>query len=81
MKLTTSLILTTILLLSSNQAQEKQDSTDYLNAGLWSIQFGIAENFTLRSFNGSTFSGKYQFTDKSALRLGITMNGNTGLFS
>ncbi|NLT50263.1 MAG: outer membrane beta-barrel protein [Ignavibacteria bacterium] len=59
-------------------AQGKTDSTHSLKAGSWALQFGISNNFTLSNFNGSTFSGKYHLTDNSAIRVGLTLSGQTG---
>lgn len=48
-----------------------------LKEGMWAIQFGISSNFTLTTFEGSTFSLKYQLSDKNAVRCGITINGTS----
>ncbi len=57
-------------------AQDRVDSTS-LHPGAWALQFGIGGNFTLNSFQGSTFSAKYHFSNTGALRAGITLNGIT----
>ena len=71
------LIITLVTISFSSKAQsQKPDSTD-LNCGTWALQFGIASNFTLTSFQGSTIGAKYQISQSSAIRGGITLNGYT----
>jgi hypothetical protein len=50
-------------------------STSYLDSldGKFALQFQIEGLFRLTSFQGSTFSGKYNFTDKDVVRLGISL--------
>ena len=52
-----------------------QDSTSV--RGKYALQFQIASNFQLVSFNGVTFSGKYTLPDGNALRAGLSINGNS----
>jgi hypothetical protein len=59
------------------QAQDTSSERNPLKEGAWALQFGISSNFTLTSFQGSTIAFKYQLSDKSALRWGITLNGST----
>ena len=45
--------------------------------GKYALQFRITENFTLSSFQGAIFSGKYCFTDYSSIRLGVSVSSST----
>jgi opacity protein-like surface antigen len=44
--------------------------------GLWSLQFAIANNFTLSSFQGSSLSCKRHFSERVALRAGVSLTGS-----
>ena len=50
-------------------------STSYLDSldGKFALQFQIEGLFRLTSFQGSTLSGKYNFTDRDVVRLGISL--------
>jgi hypothetical protein len=61
----------------SSFAQIQNLDTTSLKKGAWAIQFGIASNFTLTSMQGTTFSAKYHFSEKNAIRGGISISGNT----
>ena len=58
-------------------AQDTLAERNSLKAGMWAMQFGIASNFTLTSFQGSTIAFKYQLSEKNAIRAGLTINGRT----
>jgi hypothetical protein len=58
-------------------AQNQSTDTTSLKEGAWALQFGISSNFTLTSFQGSTFSVKYQLSEKNAIRGGISVSGST----
>ena len=45
--------------------------------GKYALQFQIASNFQLTSFNGATISGKYTMSDGNALRAGLSIKGNS----
>lgn len=49
-----------------------EKSASALRAGAWALQFGIADNFQLASFSGSTISLKHHTSDRSAWRLGVS---------
>jgi len=53
-------------------------STSYLDSlnGKFALQFQIADNFQLTNFQGTTFSGKYHFGCRSAVRVGLSVNLN-----
>ncbi len=77
-------LLSNILLLAlsavcsfSALAQSQAADSTSLREGAWALQFGIASNFTLTSFQGTTIAAKYQFSPMSAIRGGITINGST----
>ncbi|HET6569365.1 MAG TPA: hypothetical protein VFG50_15460 [Rhodothermales bacterium] len=57
-------------------AQEKPATS--LRNGAWALQFGVSQNFTLTSFEGSTISAKHHASDNSAWRYGLTLNGEFG---
>lgn len=42
----------------------------------FALQFQISQNFNLSNFQGTTFSGKYNFGKRSALRLGLSLDIN-----
>lgn len=42
--------------------------------GKFALQFQVGHSFTLRDFQGVTFSGKYHFTNSLAVRLGLGIN-------
>jgi hypothetical protein len=69
------LVLVSMTVYFSSQAQSS-DST-FLKDGTWALEFGIAGNFTLTSFQGSTIGALYRISDKNAIRGGITINGST----
>ena len=72
------LIFTSIIVCFSSRAQTQSSDSTSLKEGIWALQFGIAGNFTLTSFQGSTIGAKYQLSDKNAIRGGITISGSTG---
>jgi opacity protein-like surface antigen len=53
-------------------------STSYLDSldGKFALQFQITENFSLSNFQGTVFSGKYNFSNRDAIRLGISVSFN-----
>lgn len=66
-----SLLLFTLLFISSGFSQNASylDSLD----GKFALQFQISDNFTLRNFQGTILSGKYHFSSRDAIRLGVSM--------
>ncbi len=42
----------------------------------FALQFQISQNFNLSNFQGNTFSGKYNIGNRSALRLGLSLDIN-----
>ncbi len=61
------LLLTSVLTAKENTIFH-QDSLNYLQENAMSIQFGISNDFNLTTFAGSSFSFKYHFSRKIALR-------------
>jgi len=61
----------------STFAQAQPADSTSLREGVWALQFGISSNFTLTSFQGTTFAAKYQLSPMSAIRGGITLSGST----
>lgn len=58
-------------------SQETGQQPTALREGSWALLFQVAGNFTLTSFQGATISGKHHFSPRDALRLGLTLSGNT----
>jgi opacity protein-like surface antigen len=54
------------------QSESYLDSLD----GKFALQFQISDNFNLTNFQGTTFSGKYHFGCRSAVRVGFSVNLN-----
>lgn len=55
-----------------------QTTSDSLNlSGKYALQFQISENFKLSSLQGTILSGKYNFNNSIALRIGISGNYNS----
>lgn len=67
-------LLPTIFVFSFSNISLPQGS--YLDSldGRFALQFQINENFSLSSFQGTIFSGKYNFSPRNAVRLGISIN-------
>lgn len=61
-----------VLFLFVSPSLQAQDSTSL--AGKYALQFQISQNFTLSNFLGSVISGKYHFTNESALRVGVDLS-------
>lgn len=59
-------------------AQNQEAPANSLRKGAWALQFGVSQNFTLTSLEGSTISAKHHFSDQSALRYGLTLDGRFG---
>jgi hypothetical protein len=58
------------------QSESYLDSLD----GKFALQFQISDNFNLTNFQGSTFSGKYHFSNRDAVRLGVSLEfGNADI--
>ena len=51
-------------------------SISYLDSldGKFALQFQINENFRLSDFQGTTLSGKYHFSSRDAVRLGLSLS-------
>ena len=66
-------------------AQSGTSDSTFQRSNVWALQFGIAGNFSLTSFQGSTIGIKYQLSNKHAIRYGVTINGTgddeTGSYS
>ena len=52
------------------QNESYLDSLD----GKFALQFQISDNFNLTNFQGTTFSGKYHFSKRDAIRLGLSLD-------
>ncbi len=77
LKTITAIALTGLILTTASNAATMKSANDDLQAGSWSLQFSVGESFTLKSFDGSTFSGKYQLSNSSAIRLGISASAKS----
>jgi hypothetical protein len=51
-------------------------TTSHLDSleGKFALQFQITENFSLSNFQGTVFSGKYNFSNRDAIRVGISVS-------
>jgi hypothetical protein len=69
MKISFSLLFASLIFVSTGFSQ----STSYLDSldGKFALQFQINENFSLSNFQGSVLSGKYHFSKRDAIRLGL----------
>ena len=67
-------LITFVLSYSYLFADNDDSSFVYLSEGSFSLQFQITEKFLVKDFQGAVFSGKYLFTDKSALQVGFSTN-------
>ncbi len=67
-----SFLFTSLLFVTAGFSQ----STSYLDSldGKFALQFQINENFRLSNFQGSTLSGKYHFSSRDAVRLGLSLS-------
>lgn len=68
-------ILFLILISTSSTYSQSSSGLDSLE-GKFALQFQISEDFTLTNFQGTTFSGKYHFGSRSAVRVGLSVNLN-----
>lgn len=48
---------------------------NYLRKGRFALMFQITENFKLSDFQGALISGKYHLSQKSAISLGVGLDG------
>jgi hypothetical protein len=55
---------------------QKTNAENSLVKGAWALQFQINNNFSLSSFQGSTLSAKRHFSDKKAVRFGVSLSGS-----
>jgi hypothetical protein len=69
MKISFSLLFASLIFVSTGFSQ----STSYLDSldGKFALQFQINRDFQLSDFQGSTLSGKYHFSARDAVRLGL----------
>ncbi|MEE9450485.1 MAG: hypothetical protein V3V72_10580 [Ignavibacteriaceae bacterium] len=61
------------IIFTSNVYSQSPSYLDSLD-GKFALQFQISDNFNLSSFQGTTFSGKYNFSNRDAVRLGLSIN-------
>jgi len=71
-----SLSLFSLLLIIISSFSLTTAQSSYLDSldGKFALQFQISENFTLTDFQGAILSGKYHLSNKSAIRIGFSMN-------
>jgi hypothetical protein len=67
-------VLVLSVLSSSLGYSQEQKNNNSLEAGAWSLQFKITDNFSLSTFTGSLVSLKRHFSPRSALRVGIGLS-------
>lgn len=66
-----SILFLILISISSTYSQSSSD-LDSLE-GKFALQFQISEDFTLTNFQGTTFSGKYHFSSRDAVRVGLSV--------
>ena len=71
-KISALAILLTLIMTTALMAQDNFKNS--LVDGSWSMQFRVANNFTLSSFEGALISAKKHLSDKTALRFGVSAN-------
>jgi hypothetical protein len=67
-------IFALIIILTQRLSSQDSTSQQIDLTGKFALQFQIAENFKLTSFQGSIISGKYNFSNSLALRFGVSFN-------
>jgi hypothetical protein len=69
LKIYFSFLFASLIFVSTGFSQ----STSYLDSldGKFALQFQITNNFSLSDFQGSVLSGKYHFSTRDAIRLGL----------
>jgi hypothetical protein len=60
-------------LLAQAGEQEASPGQNSLERGSWAFQFQIANNFTLREFQGAVISAKKHFSENTAVRMGVSV--------
>jgi hypothetical protein len=68
------IVCITNVLIAEQSENKSVVSNNSLHKGSMSLDFRITYRSYLESFSGSIISGKYQYSDKSALRCGLTLN-------
>jgi hypothetical protein len=64
----------TVLFAIGLHAQSSQPADTSLSANSRAIEFQIGPNFSLNTFDGSTFSYKMFLSEKQAIRFGVSLN-------
>ena len=75
--ITFSLIAVMLAATTFSRAQWQGSDSTSLHEGVWAMQFGVTGLLSLRTFQGSTLGAKYQLSDTHALRVGVTVYGNS----
>jgi hypothetical protein len=57
-------------------AVRDEEDEPRLEAGVWTLQFWVTQNFTLGSFQRSALSAKRHFSPRSALRAGLSLTAD-----
>lgn len=73
-KIKTALVAVGLCLLLASLGQAQSYDNHSIKKGAWSCQFQIGPNFNFENFDDAMFSIKRQFWNKSALRLGFSLN-------
>lgn len=71
---TASVCIIMILLLFGLRVEAKENS---LQKGSWSLQFEVSGDFRLSGFQGTIFSLKRQYSERSAVRIGMSLDAST----
>lgn len=60
----------------SQTKENEENSNCPLHEGSWALQFQVGENFSLSAFEGFGISTKRHYSDNSAVRYGVFLNGS-----
>ena len=71
-----SYLIFSLIIISAFSGIGFPQNISYLDSldGKFGMQFQISNNFTLSDFQGTVISGKYQFSMRDAIRLGVSLN-------
>lgn len=70
-------IVSALLFAEEKHCGKHEIGTDCKEKKNYALQFAVSDNFNLSSFDGATISLKKQFSEKGAIRLGLSMNFDT----
>ena len=71
-----SFLLTSLIISLTYSGIGFAQQASYLDSldGKFALQFQITDNFSLTNFQGTVLSGKYHFSRRDAIRIGVSLN-------